>query len=275
MDRPLILVTGASDGIGLETARQLAKRGADVIVHGRRAERVEAARADVERQAGRAMPKPVVADLSSLRAVAALAKQLDSTGVHPTVLVNNAGVYMRELALTVDGIETTMAVNHFAPFLLTQSLLAHEGSKLDRIVNVSSVAHSRGSIDLADITFVKRRFTPYGAYAASKLANVVFTIELAKRLAGRAAVNALHPGVVSTKLLTEGFGVRGSDSLEEASATSVFLALDEKVRSITGEYFVARRKSVMNPEAKDAAFAKSFFELSEEVVRAALARAAE
>jgi NAD(P)-dependent dehydrogenase (short-subunit alcohol dehydrogenase family) len=266
MTRPLILVTGASDGIGLETARQLVAHGADVILHGRSPQRVQAAHAALSAAAGRPLPAPVLADFASLASVAALATKLQEDGIRPTVLINNAGIFMRHRERTVDDIEQTMAVNHFAPFLLTQALLAQPRCALSRIVNVSSMAHGRGHLDLADITCKKRPFEPYAMYAASKLANVAFSVELARRLGSRAAVNALHPGVVSTKLLTEGFGMRGHDSLADAAATSVYLATAPEAATVSGEYFVACRKAAMNPAAKDPAFARAFFDQSQAVV---------
>jgi NAD(P)-dependent dehydrogenase (short-subunit alcohol dehydrogenase family) len=266
MTRSLILVTGASDGIGLETARQLVARGADVILHGRNSQRVQQAWSALSKAAGRELPAPALADFSSLANVAALARELHVSGVRPTVLVNNAGIFLRSLERSVDDIEMTMAVNHFAPFLLTQALLSQPGCALTRIVNVSSMAHARGSIDLTDIVLRKRPFDPYGMYAAAKLANVLHAVELARRLRGRVAVNALHPGVVSTKLLTEGFQMQGRDTLADAAATSVWLATEPDLAAVTGEYFAARRKAVMSPAAQDPGLAKDFFDKSQAVV---------
>ena len=268
---PLILITGSSDGIGLETARQLARHGADVILHGRRPDRVLAARQAVESLCGRAMPEPIVADLSSLSSAAGIAFELARREVFPEVLINNAGVFAKQLELSPDGIELSMAVNHFAHFVLTMSLLHQPGCRLRRIINVSSIAHNRGRIELDDLTMRKRRFDAYGMYAASKLANVLFTVELAERMRGRVSVNALHPGVVSTKLLTEGFGMTGPDSVADGAATSVMLALDPEYAAVTGQYFAARRQAPMNPVAHDRALCQAFFAETERIVAAALA----
>lgn len=256
---PLILITGSSDGIGLETARQLARHGADVILHGRRPDRVLAARQAVESLCGRAMPEPIVADLSSLSSAAGIAFEMARREVFPEVLINNAGVFAKQLELSPDGIELSMAVNHFAHFVLTMSLLHQPGCRLRRIINVSSIAHNRGRIELDDLTMRKRRFDAYGMYAASKLANVLFTVELAERLRGRVSVNALHPGVVSTKLLTEGFGMTGPDSVADGAATSVMLALDPEYAHVTGQYFAACRPAPMNPVAHDRVLSQAFF----------------
>lgn len=260
---PLILVTGATDGIGRETARELTRRGARVLVHGRDPARM---RATVEelRGLGGAPPEPVAGDLSSLASVRALAAEVAGRGHAPEVVIHNAGVYMKKRELSVDGHERTFAVNHLAPFLLTHLLLVGPaGAGLRRIVNVSSIAHGRGRLDLDDPQLLRQPFNSYVAYATSKLANVLFTVELARRLAGRGVtVNALHPGVTSTKLLTEGFEMEGSDSLADSAATSVLLALDPAVARISGTYFMRGRPSPMNPLAADAVAVRRFYELS-------------
>ena len=173
---------------------------------------------------------------------------------HVDVLINNAGVYMKTRTLTPDGREMTMAVNHDAPFLLTHLLL----EKLSRVVNVSSIAHARGRVDVNDIDFA-RGFDGYAAYASSKLANVLFSVELAKR-APNVLVNALHPGVVSTKLLRAGFNMGGPDSHEDGAATSVFLAT--AALNVSGRYFVRSREATPNADANNAERCAAFYEAS-------------
>jgi retinol dehydrogenase-12 len=236
MSQPLVLVTGSSDGIGLETARQLAERGAEVIVHGRNLERASAAQRVVATWAKHKQPDPAIGDLSSLAGARTLAAELAQRQLHPTVLINNAGVYMTRFEKSVDGIELTMAINHFAHFVLTQELLAQPGGALERVINVSSGVHQSGRIDLDDIELVHRPFDGGGAYAASKLANVLFTVELAR------------------------------DSLADSARTSVLLALDAPYRTVTGEYFAYGRKANMSPRARDADFARTFFDESAERV---------
>lgn len=245
-----ILVTGATDGIGKETARILAEQGHDVVVHGRTLEKAQAAVRSLGK--GRA----VAADLASLHEVRALAATLRDAPID--VVINNAGVYMKTRTLTPDGREMTMAVNHDAPFLLTHLLL----DKVQRVVNVSSIAHARGHVDVGDIDFA-RGFDSYAAYAASKLANVLFSVELARRRPA-VLVNALHPGVVSTKLLRAGFNMGGPDSHEDGAATSVFLATAPAsgAAGVSGRYFVRSREATPNPAAHDATLCAAFYEAS-------------
>ena len=278
MHGPIILVTGATDGIGRETARELTRRGARVLVHGRNPGRVADTVAEL-RSLGGAPPEPVVADLASLAAVRAMAAELAARGVQPEVLLHNAGVYMKRREHSADGFEMTLAVNHLAPFLLTHLLLASSvGDQLRRIVNVSSMAHNRGRIDLEvlhvddaarnlhdleDVQLLRASFNSYASYASSKLANVLFTVELARRLAQRKVmVNALHPGVSSTKLLTEGFEMEGSDSIEASAATSVMLCVDPGLAQATGGYYVRGKRAPMHAVARDAELGRRFYEVS-------------
>lgn len=183
MTNPTMLVTGATDGIGFETARQLAAMGARVLVHGRSEAKATNAVARLERLG--AKTEAVFGDLSSLAQVRTLASQVKQKTAALDVLLNNAGVFMTEDQRTEDGFEVTFGVNHLAHVLLTHELLpALETAKAARVVNVSSMAHQRGRVDVADLP-APRGFDGHGAYAASKLLNVYFTHELARRLAER------------------------------------------------------------------------------------------
>ncbi len=269
---PTILITGATDGIGRETAERLAASGADLILHGRSQAKLDAVLAQLDAVAGRGELSTVVADLSDLDQVRRLAAQVDERvgerGLD--VLLNNAGVYQNERKTGAQGHELTWAVNYLAPVLLGELLLPalRRSSSGGRIINVSSIAHTRGQLRWDDFEFT-REFSPYAAYAQSKLAIVMHTVELARRL-GEAGplVVSLHPGVVSTKLLTEGFGMHGSDSLDEGAATSVYLALlpSAELRTQQGAYFVRKQVAAMNPITGDRQACARLFERTREIL---------
>ena len=222
MTTPTILVTGATDGIGRATALGLARRGARVLVHGRSRPKAEAVAQAIRRAGGQA--DPVVADLASLAEVHRLAAEVRAAAPRLTVLLHNAGVFQNERSESREGYELTFAVNHLAPFLLTALLLDHlTASSPARVVTVASVAHGQGRLDFDDLQS-RRDYSGYAAYAASKLANVLFARALARRLEGTAVTsNALHPGVVTTKLLEAGFGMTGITP-EQGAATSIWAA---------------------------------------------------
>jgi len=194
------LVTGATSGIGLETAKQLARRGATVIVVGRNAEKSAATVARIRQQTGNAAVEFMLADLSSQRDIRELARQFKSRHPQLDVLVNNAGGVWISRHENADGIEMTFAVNHLGYFSLTNRLLdTLTASAPARIVNVSSALHWQARLNFDDLHFKRGIYNPLAAYNQSKLANVLFTYELARRLNGtRVTANALHPGGVRT-----------------------------------------------------------------------------
>lgn len=242
-----IFITGSTDGIGKQTALELARRGAHVILHGRSESRCIAAQQEISALVPASRVDYATGDLSSLQEVRTLADGLLRNFPRIDVLLNNAGVFMTERKLSADGHEMTFAVNHLAPFLLTHLLLPRLTASADgRVVTVSSIAHRNGRIDLADLSG-EHSFSGYGAYATSKLANILFTTELARRQPSLSA-NCLHPGVVNTKLLRVGFsGVNGNDTLEQGAETSVHCAVSEEVKGISGKYF--QRKKAVSPSA--------------------------
>ena len=280
-DAPVALVTGGTDGIGRATAAELARRGFAVLVHGRDAARAGAV-ADAIRADG-GVARPVVADLARLADVARLAAEVrdgaQDAAPRLDVLVNNAGVAFRGARhLTTDGFELTFGVNHLAHFLLTLELLplleatgrARAAAGLDpapaRVATVASELHARGRIDVDDLQG-ERRYTGSGAYAQSKLANVLFARALARRADPRVLVShALHPGVVKTKLLRDGFGSNGGMSVERGAATSVAVAAGEEAGCTTGGYWSNARPTPPAPQALDDAAGERLWAAGEALV---------
>ena len=266
MTRPIMLVTGATDGIGRQTALNLARQGARVLVHGRSPGRAETTVEELKSASGNPDLEPVFGDFSSLAQVRSLAQEINSRVEHLDVLVHNAGVYMKTRVLTTDGFETTFQVNHLAPFLLTE-LLKDKLLKAPsaRIVVVSSVAHQGAYLDFQNLQGEKD-FDGYSAYALSKLANLLFTFELAERLRNtRVTVNALHPGLIGTKLLNIGFGMQGV-SLEQGARTPTFLAISPDVEGVTGRYFADCRRTACSSYVEDLELRRHFWDASEGLV---------
>jgi len=266
MDQRVILVTGATDGIGRQTALELLRRGAHVLVHGRNAAKTSKVAQELARESGSSTLSSVAADLSSMAEVRRLAQEIEASVGRIDVLVNNAGVFLHERQTTVDGHEVTFAVNHLAPFLLTHLLLPKlRQSEQGRIVMVSSIAHSRGRIEFDDLKSEKY-FHGYTAYATSKLANVLFAYEMARRLSNSPITsNALHPGVITTKLLKTGFGTTGA-SLAQGAATSVKLAMDPTLKATTGKYFADEREQRSSSTSHDQQLQQRLYKVSCELV---------
>jgi NAD(P)-dependent dehydrogenase (short-subunit alcohol dehydrogenase family) len=262
----VILVTGATDGIGLETARALARQGHRVVLHGRTAAKAEAAAALLRQEQPGADLATAAADLARPGEVRALAASLRAGHARLDVLLHNAGVYLTTRQVTPEGLEATLAVNHLAPFLLTHLLLDRVVAARGRVVVVASGVHGNASLDLDDLQLT-RAYDGYGAYARSKLCNVLFATELAERLAGSGATaNSLHPGVVGTKLLRAGFAMDGPDSLAQGAATSVYLATSPEVEGVSGRYFVRQKAVTPSRLARDARLRARLWEESERLV---------
>ena len=261
MTTKAILVTGATDGIGQQTATLLAAAGHRVLIHGRSAERLAAAQAALLKEVPDAKVTQITGDLSDLDSVRAMAKQVQATETALDVLVNNAGVFMREKVMAPSGLEMSAAVNHLGHFLLTHLLMPQlTAAAPARVVNVSSVAHARGRLNWAMMQG-EGIFDGYAAYAQSKLLNLLFTVEFARRIpVEQVTANALHPGVVGTKLLRTGFGMGGQDSLEKGAQTSVFLATHDSVTTASGLYYVRGEEADTAPGAHDPQSAKEVWE---------------
>jgi NAD(P)-dependent dehydrogenase (short-subunit alcohol dehydrogenase family) len=267
----VIMVTGSTGGIGLATAKGLARKGASVLIVGRRPQRCQAAVDEVRRASGNSDIDFLVADLSSQKEVRRLAQEFKERRDRLDVLINNAGGIFFRRELSADGIELTFALNHLACFLLTNLLLDTLKSAPEaRIVNVSSVAHFLGRIDFSD-------FQSYGwkGYCGAKLALLLFTYELARRLAGTGVtVNALHPGQVASS-----FGMNNPGlfplfrplidlfriSNEEGARTSIYLTSSPKVRGVTGRYFVRCKEHRSSRQSYDLESAARMWQISAEM----------
>ena len=271
-----VLVTGGTNGIGLATAGALARAGAVVTVVGRDADKTRRVVASLRRDSGNDRLEGVVADLSAQAEVRRVAADFSGTHERLDVLVNNVGGYWATRHVTADGLERTFALNHLAPFLLTHLLLPLlQASTPARVVTVSSGAHAMGRIDFADLQG-ERRYGGQRAYSQSKLANLLFTYELARRLHGTGVTaNALHPGVVRTH-----FGREDASGLyrvglplarpfmlspERGAETSVFLASSPEVDGVSGKYFVRKRPRRSSRASYDTEVARRLWQVSAEL----------
>lgn len=261
-----VLVTGATDGIGQATSEELVRQGAHVILHGRSHERLAATKARLEALNPEARLETICADFAMFEEVERMADALLERHSRLDGLINNAGVYMNERMLTADGFESTFQVNHLAHFLLTHRLLdLLRASDDGRIIHVSSIAHTRACIHFDDLDG-QCDFNGYLAYAQSKLANVLFSAELVRCLGLSPTSNALHPGVVDTKLLNDGMGACGFDSLEKGAATSVMLVMAPEARGITGQYYSSGQPNPCSKTGEDPEVARRLYEISAERV---------
>ncbi len=260
-----ILVTGATDGLGKRVARKLAGMGATVLLHGRSPERLEATLEELGRKTGGKKLGSYLADLSSLDEVRGLAEQVLSEQARLDVLINNAGIISRERQESGDGHELTFAVNHLSHFLLTGLLLPLlRESAPSRIVNVASAGQS--PIDFDD-PMLERGYDAMKAYSRSKLAQVVFTFELAGRLQGDTGVtvNALHPAsLMDTKMVLETFGYTMS-TVQEGAAATVRLVVSPELEGVTGRYYDGQLEARANRQAYDAKAREQLWALSEEL----------
>lgn len=252
MKGKVCLVTGSSSGIGKVTARELARMGATVVMLCRNRARGEAAQAEIKAATGSDQVDLIIADLSSLAEVKRAASEFKQRHTQLHVLINNAGGANSARNVTTDGLEATFAANYLAPFLLTEELLdVLKASAPARVVNVSSMAHTRGRIDFEDLQGEKR-YNTWKAYGQAKLALILFTYELARQLAGTGVtVNALHPGVIASNF-DQGLGpfMRWGwkiiepflSSVEQGAQTTLYLATSPDVEKVSGKYFANRKE---------------------------------
>ena len=268
MDGKVVLVTGSTDGIGKQTAYSLASMGAIVLMHGRNPLKGESVLEEIRRTTGNTSLQFFQAELSSARDIRKLADRIKESHDRLDVLINNAGTFLQERRLTDDGLETTFAVNYLAQFRLVHELLdllkrsASVGAS-SRIVNVASAAHWNASEMDWGLIQGKKRYDGFEAYAMSKLAVVLFTYELARRLDGTiVTANCLHPGVIKTKLLRAGFGDYPGDTPEKGARTSVYLASSPEVEGISGKYFEKCKPVQSSPISYDQKLQEKLWQVS-------------
>jgi NAD(P)-dependent dehydrogenase (short-subunit alcohol dehydrogenase family) len=278
MQRKVCLITGATAGIGLVTAQALAQQGATLVLVGRNPEKCAATVEQLKQQSGNSQIDFLVADLALQSEVRRLADQFCQRYRRLDVLINNAGAHFMQRRETAEGIEMTFALNHLSYFLLTHLLLETlKASAPARIVNVASDAHTGAKLDFADL----QNRQHYGGvgfqpYAQSKLANILFTYELARRLEGSGVtVNTLHPGFVATNFATNNGWFarflmkwllhRFAISPEEGAQTTIYLATSPEVEGVTGKYFVQKKATTSSPASYDQAAARQLWTISAEM----------
>lgn len=272
MNKKLILITGASAGIGEAAAYALAAQRHELILVGRNPAKTEKVAQQIRTKAGNEAIHALAADFVDLEQVRGLAAQVKQKFPPLDVLVNNAGAVFMRRYRTRYGVEKTFLVNHLAHFLLTNLLLDHLRENA-RIVNVSSGSHRNGQLDLNDLNF-DRFYSGLAAYGRSKLANVLFTYELARRLGDRKiTVNALHPGRVGTDIFKADFSSLGplikwvvsliALTPEQGADNTIFLAASAEMDGVTGKYFVKRDAVPSSPLSYDTELARQLWEVSE------------
>ena len=269
----LALITGATDGIGKETARELLRSGARVLLHGRSLEKAARVEEELHRDTGNQPAAVLIADLTSLAAVKRMAAEVRDRHPGLRVLVNNAGVFSAELVNTEDGFEQTLQVQYLAPFLLTMEPPPVPGSPAPGgSFNAPSRLH-RGAV-LDRYLLGPSPYDGRAAYASSKLSLTLFTWELAQRLRGvEVTVNAVHPGGVDTKLLRAGFGGVGIP-VEQGARPIVHLAAAPGLGSLSGRYFERFRESDPDPRTYDGETRRRLWERTERALGLSPARAA-
>jgi NAD(P)-dependent dehydrogenase (short-subunit alcohol dehydrogenase family) len=269
------VVTGATSGVGFATAQTLARQGATLILVARNRERGAATVGQIQQTTGNSAVELLVADLSVQAQVRQLASDMQRRLTHLDVLINNAGALFSRRQASSDGLEMTFALNHLAYFLLTNLLLdLLKASPSGRILIVSSEAHRRSRLDFADLQ-IEQRYSGWRAYGRSKLANILFTYELARRLGGTNVVaNALHPGFVATNFGRNNSGITAialrlaqlaAISPEEGAQTIIHLASSAEVDGITGKYFVKQRAVRSSQVSYDRSAAERLWQVSTEL----------
>ena len=277
MKDKVVMVTGANSGIGKAASLALSKMGATVVMVARSKERGEAARSEIIRKSQNNAVDLLLADLSSLESVRILASEFQKKYSELHVLINNAGLFNQRRRVTADGYENTLATNYLAPFLLTNLQLdLLKASTPSRIINVSSVGHYNGHINFDDLN-LENDYGGWRAYGQSKLALVLFTHELAKKLQGTGVtVNSVHPGTVATNIWTRPFGPVGfimalpklfMTSPEKGAETIVYLASSPDAKSLSGEYLEKLKVKKSSDESYNEEIAQRLWDVSAKLTR--------
>lgn len=268
MEGKVCLVTGGNAGIGKAVAWELAGTGATVGIVARNKERGEAALTDIRRRSGSDDVRLHLADLADQSQIRSLAVEVKEQYERLDVLINNAAIIPQQRQTTPEGLEMQFAVNHLAPFLLTQLLIDRlKASTPARIINVSSGTHRGATLDFNDLQN-EDRYDASRVYAETKLANVLFTYELARRLeSSGVTANTLHPGVIATKLnAAYRGGSRSGDvppsEAERGAETIVYLATSPEVADVSGRYFANREVAASAPQTHDEALARKLWQVS-------------
>ncbi len=277
MKDKVVLVTGANSGIGRAASLALAKKGATVVMVARNKERGEAARSEIIRESQNASVDLLLADLSSLESVRQLAAEFQRKYSRLHVLINNAGLFNQRRHVTMDGYEDTFATNYLAPFLLTNLQLdLLKASAPSRIINVSSVGHYNGHINFDDLN-LEKEYGGWKAYGQSKLALVLFTHELAKKLQGTGVtVNSVHPGTVATNIWSRPLGPVGfimalpklfMTTPKQGAETIVYLASSPDASGLNGEYLEKLKVKKSSNESYNEEIAQRLWDVSTKLTR--------
>jgi NAD(P)-dependent dehydrogenase (short-subunit alcohol dehydrogenase family) len=276
MNEKIILITGATNGIGLVTARELAKMGAQIVIVSRGAEKCALVTEQIKQETGNTNIEYIAADLSTHAGTQKVAHEFKKRHTRLDALLNNAGALFTSRQLSADGIEMTWALNHLSYFILTVLLLdTLKASGPARVVSVSSDAHQSGKINFDDLQ-MEKNYMGLAAYQQSKLANILFTYELARKLEGtKVTANTLHPGLVNTgfnksngALMKFAMGLLApfSRSPQEGAQTSIYLASSPEVEGVTGKYFDESKAIPSSPASYNRANAERLWQASLEMI---------
>jgi len=278
LEGKVFLVTGATEGIGKAAALECAARGADLTITGRSKEKTERVLAELQAAAGGSPVHALLGDLSTIAEARRVAAEFKARRQRLDVLVNNAGAIFAQKHTSADGLEMTFALNHLGYFVLTTELLdLLRSTPGSRVVSTSSGAHFMGKLDLSDVSRCEKGYSTWRAYGDSKLANVLFTRELSRRLGEGHSANCVHPGWVHTGFAMNNKGLMASlvgataslfaRTPKKGAETIVWLAAAPEAAGISGQYLHDKKVASTSKLAKDDALAKDLWELSERLVR--------